>query len=431
MPTETAQPATPEADTIQAQLVVVFKENEIEQESAVALQSAFAPMFAEFEKWRQKVAGIQITSVEQVREMRLARETRLAIKEIRVNGEKRKKSMKEASLRYSRAVDGAFNVLKFLCEPLEESLLAQEKFAERQEEERIAKVKAAREELLKPFGIDCSLYQLGVMPDDAFTQLLEGHKLAAQARLEAARKAENDRIAAENARLAEEKRIREENERLKKEADERAAADKAEREKAEADAKALADHRAAVKAERAAALAPFEVDTAFIDLGGMPDLEFQGLLAKSKTNHEAAIESARVEKERKIAEKTEKDRLETIAAAERKAAAEKSAKEKADLEAKAKADREAKQKADAELKALRDAESARKAKEADDARAAAAAPDADKVRAMATHISAMTVPEMTTPAGKAAADKISAQIVKFTQWLQAQADLIANPTTTP
>jgi hypothetical protein len=222
----------------------------LEPDTALSLREAFEGYFRQADEWRQKAMAIQITRPDQVREMKLARETRLALREIRINAEKARKRLKEDSLKKGKAIDGIYNMLAYAVEPLEKHLLDQEQFVERQEAERKARLKSEREAALLQLGVDVSFYQLGEMEDATFQQLLETHQIAFEARQEAARKAEAERIererqeAEERARreaeaAAERERLRAENERLA-------------REKAEAEAKARAEHEAAEKARREA-----------------------------------------------------------------------------------------------------------------------------------------------------------------------------------
>jgi hypothetical protein len=224
----------------QMQPLVLKLDEGLTPDTAQSLRTAFESYFTQADEWRSKALSIQITRPDQFREMKLARETRLALREIRINAEKTRKALKEDSLRKGKAIDGIFNMLAFAVEPLEKHLLEQEQFIQRIEEERKAQLKAEREDALRPFA-DVSLYQLGEMDEATFANLLETNQLAFAARQEAARKAEAERIererieAEEKARrefeeAAERARIKAENEALK-----------AEREAAQAEANRIAE----------------------------------------------------------------------------------------------------------------------------------------------------------------------------------------------
>ena len=241
---------------------------------AAQLRSAFEQMFAQADEWVARAKGIVVTSEDQKHEMRLARESRLALKDIRVNAEKTRKRLKENALRYGKAVDGVANIVKALIQPIEEHLLEQETFAERAAQARRDALRDARATALRALGTDPSTYaDLGAMGDDTWDSVRATAEAAKAQREEEARRAEAVRIEAERIeakrredarqaavkaeaeRVAREKEIADENARLKAEAEEREKAVAAERAKAAADAEARelaarAERERAEKAER-------------------------------------------------------------------------------------------------------------------------------------------------------------------------------------
>lgn len=251
-----AQPVEVVAE-IPAELATVVQSSGLAAESAHTLESKFAPLFAEAKSLVVQSQGITVTDASQLTQMKLARTVRLALRDVRVRADKERKAMKEDSLRRGKAIDGVYNVLAYLVEPVEEKLEAAEKFAERIEAERKAKLKAEREEALRPFGVNTAFYDLANMPSDAWGELFNGAVAAQKAKEEAARKAEADRIAREQAEAAERERIRAENERLKREAFEAEKAAQAERERVAAEKRA-ADEKAKIEREAAEAKARAE-----------------------------------------------------------------------------------------------------------------------------------------------------------------------------
>lgn len=233
-----------------SKLAKVVEQNGLAPTTAKALIETFEPYFGKADELCAQAAGVRVTDATQVSEMKKSRELRLALKAVRVEAEKSRKTLKEDSLRMGKAIDGINNVLLLQIEPVEKHLEDQEKFAERAEAARKEALRQARADVLAPYNVDTSAYSLGEMTEAAFTILFNGTKLAHEAQIEAARKAEADRIAAEEARKAEEARIRAENERLRKEREEAEKAAKAEREAAEAK---LAEERKKAQAEAAAA----------------------------------------------------------------------------------------------------------------------------------------------------------------------------------
>lgn len=327
-------------------LAIVVEQNQLPADRAQPLLDSFQPLFVEAQEIIHAAQEIQVVDATQLTEMKQAREMRLKLRAVRGKVESLRKTLKEESLRTGKAIDGMANVLKYLIEPVEERLERDEKFAERAEADRKAKLKAAREELMKPFNVDVSYYDLANMPEATFAQLLENSRLSHEARIAAAAKAEADRIAAEQARIAEEARIRAENDRLRMEAEKQAKLAALERAKAEADRRAIEEK---ALAEREA-------------IQRKADAERAEAAAKARAEREAA--------ERKAAE--ERRRLEAAAAAERV--------ERERLE------REARERAEAEASKRRLEEAAK--------RKAARAPDKDKIRTVAKTLLALELPQV-------------------------------------
>lgn len=289
-------------EVIENQLVAVAEQSGLATESAQHLLASFQPHFANAQDLCEQAKGVVVTDATQVTEIKKSRALRLKLKDVRVEAEKTRKALKEDSMRTGKAIDGMANVLKYLIEPVEQRLEDQEKIAERMEAERKAALKASREELLRPYGIDTTGYLLGDMTEATFAQLLDSARLAHAARIEAEKKAEADRIAVEAARVAEEQRIKAENERLRKEAEAREKRAAAERKKA---ADALAAEQEKARKEKDA------------------------IEAKARKEREAAEAAAR--KEREAREKLEAEAAARKRADDAKAAADAKAKKAAAL----------------------------------------------------------------------------------------------------
>lgn len=246
MSDEVAEVIVPEV--LSKELATVEKDG-VALQDVQALRSAFVEMFEGAEKWTKQALTIRVTAADQVREMKLAREARLALREIRCNAENTRKKLKEDSLRRGRAIDGIANVLKALIEPAEEHLMEQEKFAERMEQKRIAELVAKRTAELTPLGVNAAFYNLGEMPEDVYSDLLATSTASHNERIEAARRAEEERIAKERAEAEERARVLAENARLKAEAE---AREKQAAEERAAAAKALKDAEDKARREREA-----------------------------------------------------------------------------------------------------------------------------------------------------------------------------------
>lgn len=207
------------------------------------MQRADVP--AVWETFREKLTKLKataetltVTDVTQLAEMKLARATRLTLKNLRLEIETKRKELGEEALRRKQKIDLDARCLKELIEPLEVRLLEQENFIEF-ETARIERVKRDdRTKELTPYLSGPPAVDLGKMSGADYSALLNDSKAAHVARLERERK---EKEAGEAAAKAERERIeaqRVENERLKKEAKEREAEIKKEREAATAERKA-------------------------------------------------------------------------------------------------------------------------------------------------------------------------------------------------
>lgn len=282
-------------------LATIVQQGGLDIAKAGQLIDTLSPFVAEAGDLIREAAGITVTDATQVTQIKAARATRLKLRAVRVKAEEARKSLKSDALKTGQIIDKCANWIKERIEPEEARLQECEDFAERAEGARKAALKASREILLAPFGVDTSYVNLGELADDKFARLLEDSRLAHEARAEAARKQEAERVAAEAARVAEQARLAAENERLRLERAEAEKAAKAERDRAAAEAAAAAEkarkEREAVEAKAAA----------------------------ERAAHEAVLR-----KEREAREQLERDAATQKAEAVRKAAAEAAAKRAAE-----------------------------------------------------------------------------------------------------
>lgn len=243
------------------ELSLVTQQHSLNEESAAHMQKAFAGFMKSAREIVDEAKGITVTSEEQTELMEEARVKRIKLKDIRVNVEKERKSLKEESLRTGKAIDGLANVIKFLIVPVEKYLQEQENFVKFQEEKRKVAVSLQRIAELEKYGVDVDAFDLVEMEDSYYDQLLENSKILYQNKKEAVRRAEEERIDAEKKRIAEEARMRKENEALKKEREKEEAErlvqakklqeENAARLKAEKELKDREEKEARVKAEEA------------------------------------------------------------------------------------------------------------------------------------------------------------------------------------
>jgi hypothetical protein len=371
---------------VEEKLVAYAGQTGLEQASTTPLVAAFRPLFIQARTVLADAVGVaeSVKDATCVTEIKRARACRLAIRRVRIEGEKVKKAQKANALTYGRAVDGFYNILEADLAPVEKALQDAEDTAERAEIARKDALEAGRKAALAPYVEDVNLYAVRDMPEPTFTQLLTGVRLAKEQAIAAAKKAEEDRIAKEQADAAERERIRAENARLQQEAIAREAAAKAEREAAE---KKLAEERA--EAARIAAEEKAKADAA-------------AKLAAAK----AAQEKAEIEAKAKA----EREKIQATAAEQKRKADALAALEKA-----------AREKAEAEAKELRDAAAKKAADEAAAAKKAAAAPDKDKLLAFAQSLRALELPDFKTEEAKSIGVTLASQREKFAVWIETTA----------
>lgn len=348
-------------------IVRVVNEAGIGADLSQSLIRTFGEPFAQASALIAESRGIVVTDATQVSEMKAARAARLKLRAIRTEAENTRKLLKCDFLAAGKAIDNVAKTIALLIEPEEQRLEEAEKFAERAEAARKARIRAEREEMLRPFGIDTTHYDLGSMPDGTFAGLLENTRLAHEAKIAKAKADEEARLAAERAKQEEDRRIREENARLQREKEAAEAAARAEREKAEAAERIAAQKAAAERAE---------------------------------IERKARAEQARIEAER------QKERQ----AAEAKLAEERTAREKLEREAREREEAERKRKADAERAA----------------RKAAAAPDAEKLRTLAKALMSFPLPEMTSDKAKETVNGLRLHLNQIASRLNVTADSLGN-----
>lgn len=204
------------------ELAIVISETQVPEDMQKSLIEYFTPFLKQAADWKEKAESLVVTDITQTHEMKMAREARLAIREIRLAADKTRKMLKEDSLKYGRAVQGAYNVIEAVISPIESHLEKQEKFKELYELQQKEKIRLEREDLSK----DVREYMivninLGEITQTDFERMLNGAILQKQAAEQAAIKAEEERQARLKQEAEERERLRIENERLKAEAEER------------------------------------------------------------------------------------------------------------------------------------------------------------------------------------------------------------------
>lgn len=205
--------ATP---AIPSELLAITDKEQLSNAIAQDIITRFAPFQAQIDEWREKAEQLQVTSEDQVAEMKQAREARLALVKVRTGADKVRKELKEESTRYNRAVQNIYNLIEEGIKPIESHLEKQEKYKEIQEAKRRDELRIQRQEQINglheyfPLNID-----LGYMTQEDFDRMYNGALLQQRAAKEAKQKAEQARLEQQQRDEEEREALRKENEKLK------------------------------------------------------------------------------------------------------------------------------------------------------------------------------------------------------------------------
>ena len=214
-------------------LAMVLGQAGLSASSALAIRAQFEACYTQAIEWASKTSAIKVTDASQTGLMAFARESRLALRQIRLNVEHTREELKRDSLKRGQAIDSIARVIRELIEPIEADLQAQEDFVKNAELARRQKLRDERTAALRVYGVDPTIYaDLAGLTDEAWTRLLEEHKTARDTRLA---RVKADAEAAEKAQIEREQeavRLREEAAKARAETARVEAAQRAEREKA-------------------------------------------------------------------------------------------------------------------------------------------------------------------------------------------------------
>ena len=147
-------------EIVKSELTKVEKSAGVSDDTALVLRDQFRGFYIEIAEWRQKAR--MVTKPEDATHQKIARDVRLGLRKVRCEIENARKALKADSLARGKAIDGFANVLKYLCEPIEEKLLAVEQYAERQEAARISAIVAERSRAIANEEADPTAYNIRI-----------------------------------------------------------------------------------------------------------------------------------------------------------------------------------------------------------------------------------------------------------------------------
>lgn len=179
---------------IAKELTVIVSESKPEMATqAQSYALAFSPFM---DKVHELSKALAIMDKENPSEMdvKIARINRLALVKNRGLSDDKKDELKSDLLVRGKLIDNLNGVIKNSSALTESEYASIEKFAENREKERKEKLRNERLELLKDVCDNSSIYPLGEMEQASFDDLLNGFKLAKEAKLEREKKEEAERI---------------------------------------------------------------------------------------------------------------------------------------------------------------------------------------------------------------------------------------------
>jgi hypothetical protein len=265
------------------------------------LKSTISQMASQF-------GGLTIAGLDDRKGYDAVHEARMKVKSLRVSIEKRRKELKEESLRVGRLIDSTAKELAELIEPVESHLMSQEKAIDdekerinREEHERIERERQAklqtRIDALDSLQWPFNPLQVQTMTDEQFQEYFEN------CQQQHAEKVEREKAEAE----ARAKREAEEAERLRVEA-ERLAKERQELDRIRAEQEA--ERQKQLEAQRKIDEERQRIEAAKLEEARRVELE----QAKQKAAEEAAkrererIEAERIAEEKRLAKKAEDQR---------------------------------------------------------------------------------------------------------------------------
>lgn len=166
----------------------------LEESKAKAIKNLYLPMLDMLEEMEQEFNEVVKKELndETIKE---SRSLRLRIVKVRTSADVVRQNAKEESIRLNKAIQSAYNTLEFAIKSKEEKLKAIEDHYENLEKEKIAKLQEDRFKKLEKYTENPDLIptNLGEMDDEVWANYLTGSKTNYENRIEAERKAEEDR----------------------------------------------------------------------------------------------------------------------------------------------------------------------------------------------------------------------------------------------
>ncbi len=266
--------------------------------------------------WESQVDSIDVKGIDDRMSIDLADAARLNVKKARLSAEKifdAKREEVQQRMSDHKTEDAlwlkAKQIMQIKFKAIEDKAEWKAKFVERYEQEQKELRTENRRLQVQKFAPDIALIEFENMTDETFGVFISSIEKSYNDKIEAARKAEEERMAKEKAEVEERERIRLENERLKIEAIEKEKQMAAERAKAEAERKEIEEK---ARKERAIADAKLKAEKeaneklqaeirakAEVEAKAKRDAELKAA-AELKAKQEAEAKAAKAPKKQKL-----------------------------------------------------------------------------------------------------------------------------------
>lgn len=201
------------------ELSILVESKGLELSEAEQIKQSYLPYFVQMGEIKELSKKINFENPTELDE-KIARDLRLKTVKIRTGSESVKDERKRIHSLKASIEQDAWNLIKSTCLLDEELFLQVEKKREIEERKRKEILKTERLELLQEYTSQASIYPLGEMSQQSFDDLIEGFKLQKEAKIEADKKAELERLEKEKQEAEDREKMRLENIRLKGEAEE-------------------------------------------------------------------------------------------------------------------------------------------------------------------------------------------------------------------
>lgn len=287
--------------------IVKASDYDLDEKRAGEIQASFEPMIVERKLLAKEYEAIKKLEVDTDVCERAGRLRKDLVK-VRTGIDSVHRTQKHMFLMAGRFVDAWKNAETLPVRQMEEKLRDIEKHFENLELLRINKIRVARVEELRKYGVVDELCPagLGEMEDSVWENYLSGVKASYNQRKEAEAKAEEERIAQEKADAEESERLRLENEKLKKEAEGRAKKEEKERKVREAKEAKI---QAKLKADRDAVAAELKTEREERERADKARAAKEAKEAKAREAANAKVE-ADLQAEREERERLERENAE-------------------------------------------------------------------------------------------------------------------------